>query len=303
MTTHTNTAALNTPSTLPVLVEVDWLAANMNQPDIVVLDASWHMPQFKRDGEIEWQQQRIPGSRFFDFDRRVCDKNASLPHMLPDAETFSREVQRLGVNQDSRIVVYDALGIFSCVRAWWMFRAMGHQQVAVLNGGLPAWQRAGHVIESGDMSNQMQPEAGNFSATFQPGWVRDAQQIQAALADKSAQVLDARSGERFSGVVDEPRPGLQSGHMPGALSLPFVDLHDTQGCMLPVEGLKEVFTDLGLEQMDEPLIFSCGSGVSACVLALGAELVGYTHLSVYDGSWTEWGEPDNGLPVVTGWDV
>ncbi|MGB1257654.1 MAG: 3-mercaptopyruvate sulfurtransferase [Thiolinea sp.] len=281
------------------LVEVDWLAENINEPDIVVLDSSWHMPQENRDGETEWYEQRIPGSRFFDFDGRISDQSNDLPHMLPDVETFNREVRRLGVNQNSRIVVYDVSGVFSGVRAWWMFRVMGHHNVAVLNGGLPAWKRAGQRIESGDTDL---PPAGNFSGTLQPQWVHNTAQVQAALQDPAKTVIDARSGERYSGVVDEPRPGLKRGHMPGALNLPFVDLHDTKGCLQPPAELKEAFTDLGLEQMNQPLVFSCGSGVTACVLALGAELAGYTNLSVYDGSWTEWGQLDNDLPVVTGWD-
>ncbi len=280
------------------LVDVEWLVANINQPDIVVLDSSWHMPHKNRDGAAEFLEERIPGSQFFDFDRRICDKEAALPHMLPDVATFNAEVQRLGVNQDSRIVVYDTMGVFSVARAWWMFRAMGHDNVALLNGGLPAWKRAGQMTESGEPTL---PEAGNFTGTLQAHWVSDVAQVQAALADPAQAVLDARSGERYAGVVAEPRPGLRGGHMPGALSLPTVELHDAQQCLQSPAELKMVFADLGLQQ-DQQLVFSCGSGVTACVLALGAELAGYTNLSVYDGSWTEWGDPESGLPVVTGWD-
>ncbi len=290
--------SMQSSQALPALVDVAWLAANLGQADGVVLDASWHMPQENRDGAAEFLGERIPGAQFFDFDRRVCDKAAALPHMLPDVATFNAEVQRLGVNQDSRIVVYDSLGVFSAARAWWMFRAMGHANVAVLNGGLPAWKRGRQMIESGESSL---PEAGNFSGTLQQHWVSDVTQVQAALADPAQAVLDARSGERFAGVVAEPRPGLRSGHMPGALSLPTPDLHAAQQCLQSPAELKAVFADLGLAQ-DQHLVFSCGSGVAACVLALGAELAGYSHLSVYDGSWTQWGDPASGLPVVTGWE-
>ena len=283
---------------LPSLVDANWLAENINQPDIVILDSSWHMPQENRDGAAEWLEERIPGSQFFDFDRRICAKDAELPHMMPDVETFNDEVRRLGVKQDSRIVVYDVLGVFSAARAWWMFRAMGHDNVTLLNGGLPAWKRAGQATASGE---EVLPEAGDFSGVLQAHWVADAGQVQAALADPEHAVLDARSGERFAGVASEPRAGLRGGHMPGALSLPTTDLHDTQGALQSPAELKEAFADLGLQQ-DQSLTFSCGSGVTACVVALAAELSGYNKLSVYDGSWTEWGSPESDLPVVTGWD-
>lgn len=287
-----------TEQNFPALVDVDWLSANINQPDVIVLDASWHMPQAKRDGAAEFLQARIPGAQFFDFDRRICDLEAELPHMLPDAAVFTAELRRLGVNQDSRVVVYDALGVFSAVRAWWMLRAMGHDTVALLNGGLPAWKRAGQSLEAGEAAL---PQTGNFSAQFQPHWVSDAAQVERALTDPTQVILDARSGERFAGVAPEPRAGLRGGHIPGSLSLPLTDLHDANGGLQSVAELQEAFADLGL-QADQQLIFSCGSGVAACVLALGAELAGYDKLSVYDGSWTEWGDPASGLPVATGWD-
>ena len=283
---------------LSPLVNVEWLAANIDQPDVIVLDASWHMPNAQRDGEQEWLQARIPGAQFFDFDRKVCDQNSHLPHMLPDVETFSREVQKLGVNQHSRIVIYDAMGVFSGARAWWMFRVMGHDNVTVLNGGLPAWKRVGMVVESGE---SLAPVAGDFTATLMADWVKDTPQVEAALADPAQRVVDARSIERFKGLVDEPRAGLRRGGMPGALNLPFVELHDESAGFEAVSELREIFAEHGLKQsdVDQPLIFSCGSGVTACVLALAAEVAGFKQLSVYDGSWTEWGQLDSGLPVVT----
>ena len=174
---------------------------------------------------------------------------------------------------------------------------MGHDNVAVLNGGLPAWKRAGMTIESGELSA---PAEGDFTAAFVADWVKDTAQVEAALTDPAQRVVDARSIERFKGLVDEPRPGLKRGHMPGALNLPFIELHDEHACFEPVAELREIFSAHGLAQsdVDQPLVFSCGSGVTACVLALGAELAGFTNLSVYDGSWTEWGQLDSDLPVV-----
>ena len=165
-----------TDKSLPALVDVDWLVANIDQPDVIVLDSSWHMPAEQRDGEQEWREARIPGAQFFDFDHKICDKGSHLPHMLPDVETFNAEVRKLGVHQNSRIIVYDVMGVFSGVRAWWMFRVMGHDNVAVLNGGLPAWKRAGLALESGESLTP--PVAGDFTASFVADWVYDHQFIQ-----------------------------------------------------------------------------------------------------------------------------
>lgn len=283
------------PSLLPSLVDVDWLVANQQREDLVILDASWHMPDENRDGEAEWLTMRIPGARFFDFDGKICRTDTDLPHMAPDSDTFNREVRKLGVNQNSYVVVYDALGVFTSPRAWWMFRAMGHDNVAVLNGGLPAWRQAGQPVESGA------PVAdwgeGDFSAIERLFSFRDAQDVQAALEDVETLVLDARSAERFNAEVDEPRPGLRRGHMPGALNLPFVNLLERDIYLHNPAALQQAFHTLGIMDHDQRLVFSCGSGVTACVLALAAELAGFTNLSVYDGSWTEWGRPDSGLAV------
>lgn len=238
---------------------------------------------------------RIPGSRFFDFDHKICRTDTDLPHMMPDSETFNREVRKLGVNQNSAIVVYDALGVFTSPRAWWMFRAMGHDNVAVLNGGLPAWRQAGQPVESGEPTAVAE---GDFSAIERLFAFRDADDVQAALQDAETLVLDARSAERFNAEVDEPRPGLRRGHMPGALNLPFINLLQQGIYLRDATALHEAFLALGITGHDQRLLFSCGSGVTACVLALAAELAGYTNLSVYDGSWAEWGRPDSGLPVA-----
>lgn len=282
------------PSLLPALVDVDWLEANQHRNDLVILDASWHMPGENRDGAAEWQQLRIPGSRYFDFDGKIARKDTDLPHMMPSGEAFNSEVRKLGVNQNSYIVVYDSLGVFTSPRAWWMFRAMGHDNVAVLNGGLPAWRQAGQPVESGDA--QAVPE-GDFSAIERLLSFRDVADVQAALEDTETLVLDARSAERFNAEVDEPREGLRRGHMPGALNLPFAGLLQQAIYLADPVVLKQAFEQLGIMDTEQRMIFSCGSGVTACVLALAAEQAGFSNLSVYDGSWTEWGRFDNELPV------
>ncbi len=274
------------------LVSAAWLHQQLGHEDLVIFDASWHMPATGRDGFKEWQQEHIPGARFFDFDGKICDPDSSLPHMMPDEETFTRELRALGLNQHSRVVVYDAMGMFSSPRAWWMLRAMGCENLALLDGGLVAWDEADYPIES----CQEVPRylSGDFSARFNPEHVADAAAVLAALDDASICVLDARPDPRFRGTVEEPRPGLRRGHMPGALNLPFADLFH--------HGLFKSKSDL--EQILRPLvgdskasICSCGSGVTACITAFALHYIGDDRVAVYDGSWSEWGLPGE-LPVV-----
>ncbi|MBO1519608.1 3-mercaptopyruvate sulfurtransferase [Oceanisphaera pacifica] len=283
-----------TQLTLPTpLVDYQWLAAHLHDPNLVILDASWYMPAAQRSGKQEWQEQRIPGARFFDFDSKVKDESSPLPHMLPPAEQFSRQVSLLGVSNQSRIVIYDGSGIFAAPRAWWMFKAMGHKQVAVLDGGLPSWVAQGLPVTSGEAETVTQ---GHFEAKLQTTWVADTKHVQAALSQpKTSRILDARSIERFSGQAPDPRPGVRPGHMPGAACLPFAELLQ-QGHFLPKAQLADKLTKL--LSPEQHLICSCGSGVTAAILALAADIIGHQHIAVYDGSWVEWGGSTQ-LPVVT----
>ncbi|GHB00273.1 MULTISPECIES: sulfurtransferase [Streptomyces] len=268
------------------LVGADWLAERIDRTDVVVLDASV--------GAHRGAGRRIPGARRFDLDGALSDHTAPLPHTRPGAGRFTEEMRNLGIDDVSTVVVYDTAGIYSAARAWWMLRAMGFDRVAVLDGGLPAWTAAGMPVE--DRAPGGTARTGDFTARPRDGMLVGSGAVAAALADPGAAVLDARSRERFTGDGAEPRPGLRPGHMPGALNLPFGEIQ-RGGRMLPAHELRSVFRALAGER--ERLVVSCGSGVTACVLALGAELAGYRAVSVYDGSWSEWGRPSH-LPVETG---
>lgn len=258
-----------------VVVDVQWLACHLDA--VTVLDAS---PEGRRE-----ERRTIAGAAWFDIDGPLS-ADAPLPHTMPSAERFEREVRRLGVDDGAPIVVYDALGIWSAPRAWWMLRAMGHDHVAVLDGGLPAWEAAGLATTPAAAPGR----AGSFVARPRPSHFADQDEVLTALAAKEP-VIDARSRGRFAGTDPEPRLGLRSGHMPGATNLPWTEIvHD--GHLRPAAELAAQFPH-------DQVIFTCGSGVTACILALGATVAGRSGLRVYDGSWSEWGRPD-GPPVATG---
>ncbi|MFT6985752.1 MAG: thiosulfate/3-mercaptopyruvate sulfurtransferase [Psychromonas sp.] len=282
-----------TPLVLPsALVATDWLHKNIDHENLVVLDSSWHMPNVNRDGKSEWSNERIPGALFFDFDREICDRNADLPHMMPSAADFQQSAQNLGINQNSIIVVYDSLGIFSSPRVWWMFKAMGFSQVAVLDGGLPAWKAENFATESGAPVKQL--AQGDFIACYQSALICNASEVLHATQSSDHAVIDARPAGRFSGEVPEPRAGVRSGSMPNAKSLPATQILQDQK-MQDAYQLALLFEALAPKH--KRVIFSCGSGVTACILALGATLAGYQNLSIYDGSWSEWGSRED-LPIV-----
>ncbi|MEU2395539.1 sulfurtransferase [Streptomyces sp. NPDC007369] len=271
------------------LVGVGWLAARLGAPGLVVLDASV--------GAHRGAARRIPCARPFDLDGALSDHDAPAPHTMPGAAAFTEAVRGLGIDDTSTVVVYDGAGIYSSARAWWMLRAMGFDRAAVLDGGLPAWTAAGLPVE--EAGPAYGGPRGSFTARPRAGLLVDGDTVATALADPAAAVLDARTRERFTGTAPEPRPGLRGGHMPGAVNLPFGELLGEGGLMRPAGELRDAFRALAGSR--ERLYFSCGSGVTACVLALGAVLAGYPSdaLAVYDGSWTDWAmRPER--PAVTG---
>ena len=275
-----------TPTPLPgPLVSVDYLRAHLGE--VVLLDVPFLPPGSSAPAAVE----AIPGAQVFDYDKQICDPVSPLPHMMPTPAAFEAAVRALGIHKDSRIIVYDRVGTFASPRAWWMFKAMGHDAVAVLDGGLPAWRAAG--LPTG--AHGAPGRVGDFCVRPQPGRFCDADHVARLLDDPDAAVVDARSAGRFVGRDPEPRAGLRGGHMPGAYNLFFGEVQ-RGGQMRPVAELHaRIQSTVGPR---ERLCFSCGSGVTACILALAAELAGYTDLTVYDGSWSEWGLPSS-RPVVT----
>ncbi len=264
------------------LVDADWLRAACEQPDVVVLDASWHMPATRRDGAAEFELGHIPGAAFFSIDG-IADPDSPLPHMVPSAEAFATAVGALGVGTGDHVVCYASDGIGTAPRAWWMFRLFGHERVSVLDGGLPAWTAAGGSLVKGPAAAVPR----TFRAALDPSRIRDLAAVRANLATAAELLVDARSAGRFAGTEPEPRPGLRGGHVPGSVSLPFQTLLDGPR-MLPPDALRARLAAAGVTGDQRP-VFTCGSGVSACTLALGLTLTGRDDWAVYDGSWSEWG--------------
>jgi thiosulfate/3-mercaptopyruvate sulfurtransferase len=274
------------------LVSVQWLAENLQAENLVILDASMPPVTAADNSKEQKDPSYISGARRFDFDKKIRDKESHLPHMMPSPETFTDEAQKLGINKDSAIVVYDDAGIYASPRAWWMFRAMGHSQVAVLDGGLPAWIKAG--FETVPNLEELPKKRGDFVSQPQEELFSDSADVFIALHDHNFVVLDARSEGRFKGVEPEPRAGLRPGHMPHAVNIPFTSVLEA-GRLASKTKLRAIFD----KYKDKKMIFSCGSGVTASILALAADQAEFKDLSVYDGSWSEWGLPSSGLPVVT----
>lgn len=276
------------------LVSTDWLAAHLDAPDVRVVDASWYLPAMNRDAKAEYANAHIPGAVYFDIDE-IADTESPYPHTLPGPEKFSSRVRRLGLGDGNRIVVYDGAGIFSAPRVWWMFRRFGHNDIAVLDGGFPKWLKENRPTEA----LPPMPQERHFTPRIDHTMARDLPRMRKIVAEGRRQIADARSRDRYTGDAKEPRPGLPSGHIPGSLSLPFQKLQDADnGTMLPADGLKAAFEDAGID-LAQPVVASCGSGVSACTLALGLHLLGHRNVAVYDGSWSEWAaQPD--APIATG---
>ena len=276
------------------LVSTDWLAEHLGEPGLVVLDGSWHMPDAGRDAKAEYAQGHIPGAVFFDIDG-VSDHTSELPHMLPAPADFATAARRLGVGPDSLVVVYDSLGVFSAPRVWWSFRTMGHDKVFVLNGGLKTWLAEGHPVEAG----WREAAHGEFKARFRPELVKDLAGVRGTLESGAAQLVDARSAARFRGEAPEPRYGVREGHMPGALNAPWSGLVAEDGALKPPDALRAAFAAAGVD-LERPIVTTCGSGISAAVLALALAALGRGDVPVYDGSWSEWGAAGAGTPVATG---
>jgi thiosulfate/3-mercaptopyruvate sulfurtransferase len=276
------------------LVSTEWLAEHLSAPDVHIVDGSWYLPTMNRDAKAEYAEAHIPGAVFFDIDE-IADTDNPLPHMLPSPEKFSSRVRKLGLGDGVRIVVYDGMGLFSAARVWWMFRYFGHEDVAVLDGGLPKWRAEGRPLEGLDPM----PRDRHFTARVNGLLVRDFDQVKANIASGREQVLDARSAGRFAGAEPEPRAGLRSGRIPHSLNLPYGELVDPKlGTMLPADALRKKYETAGVD-FGQPVITTCGSGVTASALTLGLYLLGHQDVSVYDGSWSEWGGRDD-APIDTG---
>jgi thiosulfate/3-mercaptopyruvate sulfurtransferase len=274
------------------LVSTDWLAERLGDADLQVVDATWFMPG-EGVGRDSYEAGHIPGAVFFDIDE-ISDRGTDLPHMLPDAQAFAKAAGGLGLRRDATIVVYDAQGIFSAPRVWWTLRTMGFPKVSVLDGGLKKWRAEGRPLET----SPHQPPSTLLESVFDPTLVRDLYAVRHLLERREAQLVDARATARFRGEAPEPRAGLRSGHMPGACNLPWGGLLNADGTMKPADELRMAFEAAGVD-LTGPIVTTCGSGVSAALLALALARLGREDVPVYDGSWTEWGGRQD-TPVATG---
>jgi thiosulfate/3-mercaptopyruvate sulfurtransferase len=279
---------------LPSLVPTTWLAERLARADLRVLDASWYLPVSGRDARAEYGAGHIPGALFFDLDA-ASDQASPLPHMLPSESEFTERMSALGLNDGDDIVVYDGSGVnLSAARAWWMFRIFGHDRVALLDGGFRKWREEGRPVESGERTMAR----ATFRARLQPGRIQDLLTLRRGLDSGTAQVVDARSAGRFSGLEPEPRQGLRGGHIPGSINVPHQQLVRPDGTILPLPELRRRIEAAGVD-LARPIVATCGSGVSACAVIYALHLLGDDDVALYDGSWTEWaGRSDT--PVATG---
>lgn len=269
------------------IVTTAWLAEHFGAPDVKVADATWFMPSLGRDAQAEYEAAHIPGAVRFDIDD-IADRGSPLPHMIPDAARFSSRVRALGLGDGSRIVVYDDNHYSASARAWWMFRLFGHDDVAVLDGGLERWREEGRPLDDA----RVVPSPRHFTVRQNHLLLRELDQIRHNLLDRREQVVDARSAGRFAGTEPEPRPGLRPGHVPNSVNLPYTEVIGADGSMKPADTLRPLFVGRGVA-LDRPIVASCGSGVTAATLALALHRIGVEDVAVYDGSWSEWGGRDD----------
>ncbi|KKJ77546.1 3-mercaptopyruvate sulfurtransferase [Kiloniella litopenaei] len=275
------------------VVSTEWLADHLDAPDVRVVDGTYYLPNENKDARALYEEAHIRNAVFFDIDD-ISDTDNPLPHMIPSDIKFASKVRKLGLGDGNRIVVYDQRGLFSAARVWWMFRLFGHKDVAVLDGGLPKWLSEHRPVDD----NTVHPGERHFTPRFNSFLIRDKEQLLRNIETGKEQVLDARASGRFKGEAPEPRAGIRSGHIPDSFNLPFTDLFREDGTLKDTQDLRNAFEKAGIDY-DKPVVTSCGSGVTAAVLSLGLELTGHKKTSLYDGSWSEWGQ-EGDTPVVTG---
>jgi thiosulfate/3-mercaptopyruvate sulfurtransferase len=276
------------------LAATEWLASHLDDPHVRIVDASFKLPGMTPTAQEDYDRGHIPGAVFFDIDD-IAEPGTRLPHMIPSPDFFAQKMEALGIGDGERVVVYDSVGLSSAGRAWWMLRLFGHRDVAILDGGLPKWRAEGRPLDAALPS----PPRRRFTARFDPALVRDRRALIANLSTRYEQVVDARAAARFEGTVEETRPGLRRGHIPGSRNLPYDQVTDpSTRQMRSAEELSRLFRDAGVA-LDRPIVTSCGSGVTACALVFAVHLIGHPDAAVYDGSWSEWGLPGD-TPVETG---
>jgi len=278
---------------IPVLVDTNWLGENLDTRHLLLVDATWYLPNVTRDGRDEYNQCHIPTAVFWDLDE-ISDPNSTLPHMLPPTKIFQEHMNRLGVQNNHHVIVYDNVKMMTSPRVWWTLRVFGHNRVSVLDGGLNKWK----LEDRPTTAETTKTKVSDYKALMKPNMVQSIEQIFANLKTNANQIIDARSSPRYTGSAPEPRPECRPGHIPGSLNLPFDKLIDPVfGTFQTIETLRETFSKVGLDA-EKPVVTTCGSGVTACVLALALNLIGRSDVTIYDGSWSEWGSRDD-TPVET----